>query len=459
MEKNPIQEHQGQHAVSSQMAGHPQPPYQPDAQFHHSSSATLTEITDAYRQEVAQPQIEEAAKSAEITEYAIFPWQVGGVNPDVADNLCEGYQQLLSAESQPPAPDEIIHLPRRLAADSAEAAILETAGHSTDRIEQNNFSRQELIEAGFFFINRLGGGEKGIIEAVIPDPESPTGQIDLTNRALLTRAELEKVYRYQTQNGDGLQGIPPDEIRSDALTFLVAAQAPSLFPDSRALTTACLPETPDSPSWVTGSAEEHKLVDDFLQSYTEHYMQLAKVDKARATEITRSDLFIKDILMRGATLPASRVINFGGMTAAGHKNVARGGVSVYSLFERSSKISGLPSPFLESGYHFSNNIDVMLEVPDDTAKLQRFNIVNVHLMAGHPDFIGLSEMGKADWDQQYLSTRDFVNKFSAYAVGDKPEDSWREDLLMIDSQGTRQQIIAKAQENMIAHCLAQRSKT
>jgi hypothetical protein len=94
--------------------------------------------------------------------------------------------------------------------------------------EQRNgllFTRETLQNAGIFFVNRVGGGEQPIFGMPIPDPDSENGVFNVQDRSFLTRAEFEKVYRYQQEHGYGLGGLDPADVQTDMIAFAVLPRA------------------------------------------------------------------------------------------------------------------------------------------------------------------------------------------------------------------------------------------
>jgi len=151
------------------------------------------------------------------------------------------------------------------------------------------------------------------------------------------------------------------------------------------------------------------------------------------------------------------------MTAAGIATVTRGGHQGAYLAERMTKLDGSASPFLESGFMFEGNPDIIVSMPDGSG-LRRFNMVSIHLAGGHVNFPGLSEMGTADWDQQYMTTGDYMRQFYAkepsigeleaaekYGMLTTRESTQAVDMQMLDPEGTREWVIREGQKNLIAN--------
>ncbi len=370
-----------------------------------------------------------------------LPWQLpeAYVGAGARDVLRESYEGLMYAESRAPQPEDIIPLPLGLTVDDKEYAMLKHAGLSDEQISSGSLTRKELTDAGFFFVNRLGGGEKGIINDVIPDPKQPGEVLDFSQRALLTRDELQAAYAHQQQEGDGLRGNQLESVRADMLLFLMSMKSRGPFASMAELGAKLIPDTSESDDWLAGTEAERQAVLDQYGSYP------------------KEDMYILDSVSwsREGYVPVnwSRLIDDNTISMGGGKVQGRNHVTGTTIYERTGKLMDAPSPFLESGFRFGNNPDVLISMPGNQGE-QRFNITNIHLAGGHPDFPGLSEMGKADWDQQYMTTGEYVEKF--YAPPDRIEElesaekgGWltrreriqAEDMLYLDPNDLRQRVI------------------
>jgi hypothetical protein len=99
-----------------------------------------------------------------------------------------------------------------------DARLLAAAGIDLQQTDMH-FTRAELKQANVFFVNRVGGGEQPIFGVPIPDPGSEDGLFHVEDRSFLTRAEFEKVYDYQQQQGDGIGDRDPLDVQTDMLLF------------------------------------------------------------------------------------------------------------------------------------------------------------------------------------------------------------------------------------------------
>lgn len=144
------------------------------------------------------------------------------------ESLDAAYAALQQQERREALPDDEIRL--RLSPDSTEYQTLQQAGVPQEKLAQGTLTRKELLDAGYAFVNILGGGEKGVINGVVTDPETGE-QVDFTGRRLLTNSELAMVYHFQQSQPEryGLQGQDLDEVRKDMLSFVREAVTSAPF--------------------------------------------------------------------------------------------------------------------------------------------------------------------------------------------------------------------------------------
>ncbi|RYX78352.1 hypothetical protein EON76_05650 [bacterium] len=79
---------------------------------------------------------------------------------------------------------------------------------------------------------------------------------------------------------------------------------------------------------------------------------------------------------------------------------------------RETKYGDVRSPFVDSGFKISRSIEGSAAVQGDSSK--RMNTITIHLVNGHPDYPGVSEMfdeNTVEHDQKYMSAGDFVRDF------------------------------------------------
>src|SRR3989338_6592349 len=120
----------------------------------------------------------------------------GGSPSDYSHEPSPAYEKLKQQEAIPPDPNEIIVLPC-LVSGSPEIAHLQSAGISLSELREGKVTRERLLNAGYVFINKIGGGEKPIISVQIAVPGGE--DIDFSRRTLLTHEEFAVVLDYQGQ--------------------------------------------------------------------------------------------------------------------------------------------------------------------------------------------------------------------------------------------------------------------
>jgi hypothetical protein len=343
-------------------------------------------------------------------------------------------------ESRKPRPQDGI--PILLKPEQQEYAVLKEAGIGEERLAEGVITRQELLDAGFFFHNRLGGGEKGIISGTIPDPEDTTRTLDFTDRVLLTRKELEAIYAYQQAhadqygiNQDDLQHL--DEIRQDMLSFMIAATSKSTFYDGRDFVNSTLPYQPiDFRGYIKELTygKDRKLIVDFWTTKIKAYMkEQGQVDPYIAAYEVRKQFAIEHCADLYAWQEESDELAYNQKNVRGH--------TVRSIKEREKELYRTPSPFLESGFVFGKNIDVNIFLSNPIAGQEnvqrRLNIGNLHIMGGHPDFPGLSEMGEFFNDQSYLTFGEYVRELLPQDSEERREMQAREAVQLGDLSSTK----------------------
>lgn len=85
----------------------------------------------------------------------------------------------------------------------------------------------------------------------------------------------------------------------------------------------------------------------------------------------------------------------------------------YGFGSREHKYGIARSPFVESGVIIKSGVEPTISDPALSGK-RRINTLSLHLMNGHPDYPGLSEMfdpDKTDHDQKYMSAGEFVQNY------------------------------------------------
>jgi len=264
-------------------------------------------------------------------------------------------------------------IPVRIDTDSAEFVHLVESRVDLTDIKNRNLTRQLLINAGFVFVNRIGGGEKPIINASIPI-KSATGaslEVNFGTKVLLTKDELEQVLDYQSSlDGEAAEDIDIDLIRKDMLSFLNESREANLQRDETE-GQAIMAAMERIMEGETYSAEDKELLTQFLKSGTD--------DKRK-----KDFRWIVQACLSGIDLLKVR------------------NIPVEMMDIRSSKLAGVASPYLDSGFHFGTNCDVTL-FPNDPSRTRRLNMVVIHLLSRD-----LSEMGASlnnSHDQEYATAR------------------------------------------------------
>ncbi|MBO0783587.1 MAG: hypothetical protein J2P37_32655 [Ktedonobacteraceae bacterium] len=338
-------------------------------------------------------------------------------NPEsVLDATFRSY--VLEPERREPHPQDLFHV--RLRPEMPEYEILLDAGATDEQLHSHTFTREALLDAGYCFVNRIGGGEKAIISGKIPDPAHPTKELDFTDRALLTRRELEAVYAYQSAHPEiyGLRGEDLDEVRKDMLSFLITATHRPVFPYNNSFVQQALGSVhPDFYGRFTNTiwdeigargTEERDIetVDLYWQHQKQMYQEARPDQNSVQVELAVVEQFAKthcgDIYQWNDDEASSSP--FGEKEVRGHP--------VNSLAIRRGKLSGQGSPFLESSYVFGSNLDAGvygIRLPNGSFQFMRINTASLHLSGGHPDFPGLSEMGGSS-DQIYIPVGLYVDQ-------------------------------------------------
>jgi hypothetical protein len=288
------------------------------------------------------------------------------------------YDLLKKNESQEADRSEVIFIVG-LKKDSPEFSRLQTAGVDPAALEEGRVTRGELLDAGYVFLNRLGAGEKPILNAVIPYGKSGDEQsLDIGSRVLLNREEFDAVINYQQQRAEefGTNGIETEELRRDMIMFLEESVREAGDIRNKLLTAF--------------SAVQRKILSDpkYLQDIPilkDFFGELLK-DRQAGNQVL-------NFMIQGCLLGVDLVF-------------VRG-IPIDASSFRFGKLSDAPSPFLDSGFHFAVNYDVTL-YPNDKEKTRRLNMPVVHLLSR-----GLNEMGGSlnnSHDQQYITSGQYTQE-------------------------------------------------
>ena len=288
------------------------------------------------------------------------------------------YELLKQTEMRVADRNEVIHI-IGLKKNSPEFFQLQTAGVDLIALEEGRVTRGELLDAGYVFLNRLGAGEKPILNAIIPYGKPEERQtLAIGSKVLLDKNEFDAVLQYQQQHPEeyGTNGIEIGELRRDMMTF---------FGES-------LKESEDVRNKAVSAfrAAQGKIIKD------PKYAQDVEILKIFF------DKLLKD------TQSAGQVLNYiMDECLAGINLTFVRGIPVDVVPQRLSKLSNAPSPFLDSGFHFDVNYDITLYTHDAT-KTRRLNMPVIHLLAR-----GLNEMGGSlndSHDQQYITSGQYARE-------------------------------------------------
>jgi hypothetical protein len=288
------------------------------------------------------------------------------------------YKALLSQEKNPVDENELIRVVG-LNSSSVEARELLARNASITDIENGCLTRRVLLEAGYVFINRIGGGEKPILQGIIPVKTSGGRfeEIDLGNRVLLTQDELDAAVEYSQKQSQEKTSIDREELRRDMVKFIdeCTDAYQSLEAKKRELFRAAQARILDGAEFTK---EDKEIFTAGLTELTQPQ------HRAAATQILQG--LMEECLAQVDTLFVR-------------------GIPIGMMPIRTDKLRNIPSPFLDSGYHFGNNLDVTL-YPYNPAKTRRINSVTVHLLSRDVDEIGGST--NASHDQTYITASEYA---------------------------------------------------
>lgn len=291
------------------------------------------------------------------------------------------YEALLREEKRPADQDELIKV-TGLTPSCIEANTLHVYASSNADLENGRVTRRALLEAGYAFINRIGGGEKPILQGIIPIKTSGGRfeEINLGDRVLLTQDELDAAVECsQQQSQEKATDIATEDLRQDMVSFLneCADVYANLQIKKRELFRAAQGRIMEGTEFT---AEDKEL---FATCLTE----LAQPEhRAAATQILQG--LMEECLAQVDILFVR-------------------GIPIDMMSIRGDKLKNTPSPFLNSGYHFRNNLDVTL-YPYNPAKTRRINSVTVHLLSRGVDEIGGSM--NASHDQTYITASEYAEE-------------------------------------------------
>jgi len=275
-------------------------------------------------------------------------------------NLKE-YLDRLQRIDEKPDPDEVIEVPVDLPDEIQIDLILKG-------INPFRSTRRELLEAGYEFINAVGGGEKFIIKMVIDG-------VDYGRLPLLTGEQMEKV-RAVDRDEFGELDFTPQQISADMYDLLHAEEY--LYPQRKEeVETQILAEV------------EQEILDQGLEKDSDQ--ALKKTEEGRKRIKTMLEAEWEEWLEGGND-------QFGRRMPLEHFFINRG----------REHMGNKPCPHLSCGYRLGRNTDHTFSDADGTVRL---STVVAHL-ASH----GISERGDGypmSDDQRYMTMRQYYDLMMA----------------------------------------------
>jgi hypothetical protein len=328
----------------------------------------------------------------------------------------QAYNDIKTAEAAKPNPEEIIRLHPIRQGENPEYDILLSHGVTEEEINSGLIARQKLLDAGFVFHNKIGGGEKPLLNAEI-------NGVDYGKRTLLTQDELDTVIAFQAKYPGtfGLQGHSLEDVRKDMLLFLHTATDPRQIgmKHRSSVFYKATEGRRDARKQFTGSPDDWRVVDAYLKDWYalieatfeslspseklafDNNFNLFKSEKEKGfMEAHCSDIYPWPEPDPNANFLAPHTSR---------------GFRVGKSEVRRGKLQGSPSPFLDSGFHFEENQDLTLFFPDKSAR--RLNTAVFHLASR-----GLSEMGRSNngsFDQQYFTLGEYVENLYPKTLAEK----------------------------------------
>lgn len=293
------------------------------------------------------------------------------------EDIEQVFQNLKVLEVQPADRSELITIVG-FDKHTPEFSHLLSIGADSEGLKSGKIARGLLLDAGYVFLNRIGGGEKPLINAKLPmDFEGEVQVIDFGSRVLLTQAELDAVLKHQKSQPElfASENIGLDLVRKDMLFFLQEAFVEQN--NLRQKSTAVFREA------QRRVLDNSKYTDDDREALRQFFK---KQYEGRQTTAYSNLGFIMQECLSGIDLAMAR------------------GISFEIFAKRLEALKGDPSTFLDSGFHFDTNYDVTL-YPHDPSQTRRLNMVVIHLLSR-----GLNEMGDStnqSHDQRYITAGEY----------------------------------------------------
>lgn len=305
------------------------------------------------------------------------------------------YEELKQHEGVPADRNEQIKI-IGLKSFHPEFGHLQSVGVELSDLQTDHVTRGALLDAGYVFVNRIGGGEKPLINAQVPMAvDNGIETVELGKKVLLNQEELDAALEYQkSQPGFIVENADPEAVRKDMLLFLqqAVAEQNGLAQKSNSMFRAAQGRILEDPQYTEEDREA--LRQFFAKQYGEYQAGSSNLG------------YIMQECMAGIDLAKVR------------------GVPLEIMSKRLSSLQGTPSPFLDSGFHFDTNYDVTL-YPHDHSQTRRLNMAVIHLLSR-----GLSEMGEStndSHDQRYITAGEYEEQ--VYGREMLPEDKTSDETL------------------------------
>lgn len=287
------------------------------------------------------------------------------------------YKELKQLEERPADMDEVIRIVG-IDPSLSEFNQLQSAGMESSFLQVGCVTRGALLDAGYVFLNRIGGGEKPLISAQLSiDVEGNIETVDMGKKVLLTQTDLDAVIQYQkSQPGVYItESADIDSIRKDMLLLLQQSigEQNNLSQNTNAVFRVAQRRILDDSKYT--DKDRDALKQFFIKEYEEY----------QKTEISRLGYIMQECMI-GIDIARVRGIPF----------------EIFA--KRLSALQGAPSPFLDSGFHFNTNYDVTF-YPHDSSRTRRLNMGVIHLLSR-----GLNEMGEStnqSHDQRYFTAGEY----------------------------------------------------
>ncbi len=349
-------------------------------------------------------------------------------------------------------PEEVIRIQGLSANDTSR---LQKLGIDT----KAPLTRARLLEKGITFLNKYGDGEKALIKGYTFMMEGAA--VDSGTLSFLTRDQLNEVAAFQTAHPEvyATQGIPLDVVRADMYRFMLLTDVINQTGPS--------PDRQTAMTFAYQAVETHieepkdkEIVEEYVKNLVKPHLEAehAIIDRqeteyrvmieAQVSKGQRSREDADEMYERAMYNSSRNMADHEALLAAMLEFVDREAYDIYpwkgGLFfqgpvvremtaqsgiheGRKQALNGHVSPFVESGYHFRKNLDIVIDQPD--GKETRLNSLSFHLFSH-----GLSEMGEGDKtsDQHYMTLGEYVQQvFPLHKSIEDRAKQWEEEEAMI----------------------------